>query len=262
MWRDLSQKEKFDLIREYIRNGYNDLDDIMGAYNGEIVNKYGDGGAAGFVDLLRSRGYKFRVTSSYRPGAVTSSGHPSNHAVKGRAADVVPLDENFDAFRAAIYSDPVVVRYMLDNSIGILEEITPAARKKYGSTGNHFHIGPDTAAIRMRDNNIKAFRTGYHPMQDVTWQDVQNRRARIIDAPGMSDEANSRYYQALADNNPDLSDDGQVQTGKRYDPFSFMDEPGFDPKKERLQAYFNVMNGVSEPVQSGIQQDNGYQLFV
>jgi len=33
MWNELKQDEKYEIIRDYVRQGYNNLDDIMDDYN-------------------------------------------------------------------------------------------------------------------------------------------------------------------------------------------------------------------------------------
>lgn len=63
--------------------------------------------------------------------------------------------------------------------MGILEETTNDVKKKTHATGDHFHIGPDKWAIQMRDNNLKKYDATYHPMQDVTWEDVHERRRHM-----------------------------------------------------------------------------------
>jgi len=34
-WTDLSQEEKFDIMRDYVRRGFHNLDDIMNDYNAQ-----------------------------------------------------------------------------------------------------------------------------------------------------------------------------------------------------------------------------------
>lgn len=36
MWTDLSQEEKFDIMRDYVRRGFHNLDDIMNDYDNRI----------------------------------------------------------------------------------------------------------------------------------------------------------------------------------------------------------------------------------
>jgi hypothetical protein len=92
---------------------------------------------------------------------------------------------------------------MLANNIGILEENTPEAQKRYGTKSKDgqgvWHIGGDTAAKRDRDNNISIFGTTYHPMQDVTWSDVQTRKKRFELTPEEERLYNSKptlFYNA------------------------------------------------------------------
>ncbi len=52
-------------------------------------------------------------------------------------------------------NNPIVKQWFKERGYGILNETTSAAMKKYGSTGPHFHIGPDKAAIKFSKNGIK-----------------------------------------------------------------------------------------------------------
>ena len=115
----------------------------------------------GLVDLLNAEGFKFRVTSGYRPGALTSKGTPSNHSLGDEqhpgAYDIVPLDGNFKSFRQALYTNPNVVRWLRTNNWGILEETTPEVKNQTKATGNHFHFGPDNWAKQMSEKAYKEF---------------------------------------------------------------------------------------------------------
>lgn len=188
------------------------------AYGGNLLNKGGNkrstsnvGGVQGFLNLLDRKGIRYIKTSDYRKGAMTKSGHPSWHSQKdqwgnARAADIWFTD--FDKAKKTIYSDPELVAYLMDNKLGILEETTNAVKKKTGATlgpkrGNHFHIGPDRWAISMRDNAIRQFGTTYHPMQDVTWEDVQARRRRTELTPEEEALLNTSALKTL---NPEYVD--------------------------------------------------------
>ena len=113
------------------------------------------------VDLLNAEGFKFRVTSDYRPGALTSKGTPSNHSFGDKqhpgAYDIVPLDGNFAAFRQALYTNPRVVNWLRTHDWGILEETTPEVKKQTKANGNHFHFGPDDWAKQMSEKAYKEF---------------------------------------------------------------------------------------------------------
>jgi len=55
------------------------------------------------VDLLNAEGFKFRVSSGFRPGSKTKQGRVSHHSEGDEnnpgAYDIVPLDGNFTTFR-------------------------------------------------------------------------------------------------------------------------------------------------------------------
>lgn len=38
MWSDLKQDEKFELIKDYVRRGFHNLDDIMNDYDSSLDN--------------------------------------------------------------------------------------------------------------------------------------------------------------------------------------------------------------------------------
>ena len=96
---------------------------------------------SGLVDLLKKKGYDLKISSGNRPGAKTSSGKPSRHAV-GEAVDV-----QFPTLGSQAYSyltkDPDVVKYMMDNGLTALDEYDPNVAKQTGATGAHVHFGFD-----------------------------------------------------------------------------------------------------------------------
>lgn len=108
---------------------------------------------AGLIDIMDSdpnlKG-KFRITSLYREGARTKSGNPSYHG-SGRAVDIVPTSGTFEDLEASMMSNPVLVKYMNDNKLGILDEYTSNGyQARTGATGNHMHIGPDRLALQCQ----------------------------------------------------------------------------------------------------------------
>lgn len=264
MWKDLNQKEKFDIIRDYIQKGFNDLDDIVNDYNSGLVNQFGYGGGVdNFLNALQKKGYKYRVTSGWRPGSKTSSGKPSYHAIKGGAKDIVVDD--FEGFLQSVYSDPELVNLMRQYGIGILEETTPDVMKRTRATGKHLHIGPDTWAVQMRDNRIKMNGMMYHPMQDVTWQDVQARKRAMDNQAAVATANQLKYYQSMLSNNPVLDDDifaSSVQQDTS-DPFDFMDTEFANHGKEMMQAYMNVLNSDSTNTQPSVDLPSvdDYQVY-
>lgn len=59
--------------------------------------------------------------------------------------------EDYEEFRKQILNNPRIMEYLFAKNWGILNELTLAAFKKYGSTGPHLHFGEDVAAIRTLD---------------------------------------------------------------------------------------------------------------
>ena len=124
-------------------------------------------------EILNEEGIKHKVTSAYRPNAVTRQGRPSRHGkldANGNplALDIVPLDGDFDNFRKQIYSNPRVVAWLRSHKWGILEELAHMANGDSGyydpdtgvfkatgkNQGNHFHFGGDNAAIRTSQKHM------------------------------------------------------------------------------------------------------------
>ena len=105
----------------------------------------------GLIDIIQADPNlrsNIKVTSTYRPGAVTTNGSPSWHS-KGLAVDIVPINGDFDEMEKALMSNPKIVKYLYDNNLGILDEYSEeGVKRNTGSTGKHFHIGKDKLAIQ------------------------------------------------------------------------------------------------------------------
>ena len=114
-------------------------------------------------ELLKEEGIDFQVTSDYRPGATTKSGHKSNHSIKGGAYDIKPTNgKSFEDLRQEIYSNSRIRNWMNRHNWGIIEETTPEVMSKTGATGKHWHFGPDTMAVQnWRRNLIKYGQNGF-----------------------------------------------------------------------------------------------------
>lgn len=105
----------------------------------------------GLIDIIQADPNlrsNIKVTSTYRPGAVTTNGSPSWHS-KGLAVDIVPVNGDFTEMEKALMSNPKIVKYLSDNNLGILDEYSEeGVKRNTGSTGKHFHIGRDKLAIQ------------------------------------------------------------------------------------------------------------------
>lgn len=101
-----------------------------------------------FVDIATEENIPIRVTSAYRPGAITSNGSPSWHS-KGLALDITPAKgSTWEELKLAFMNSPRTLKWLRDNDFGILDETTPEMLAKTGGTGAHWHIGKDKAANR------------------------------------------------------------------------------------------------------------------
>lgn len=113
--------------------------------------------------LLKEEGVNFQITSDYRPGATTKSGHKSNHSIEGGAYDIKPANgKSFEDLRQEIYSNSRIRNWMNRHNWGIIEETTPDIMAKTGATGKHWHFGPDTLGVtNWRKNLIKYGQNGF-----------------------------------------------------------------------------------------------------
>ena len=105
----------------------------------------------GLIDIIQADPNlrsNIKVTSTYRPGAVTTNGSPSWHS-KGLAVDIVPINGDFIEMEKALISNPKIVKYLSDNNLGILDEYSEeGVKRNTGSTDKHFHIGRDKLALQ------------------------------------------------------------------------------------------------------------------
>lgn len=109
-------------------------------------------------DLLKQQGVDFTITSSYRPNAITKSGHKSNHSIEGGAYDIKPADgKSFEDLKEQIYSNPTIVQWMNDHGWGIIEETTPEVIAKTGATGKHWHFGPDSMGVQNFKKRLEEY---------------------------------------------------------------------------------------------------------
>lgn len=109
-------------------------------------------------DLLKQEGVDFTITSSYRPNAITKSGHKSNHSIEGGAYDIKPANgKSFEDLKEQIYSNPTIVQWMNDHGWGIIEETTPEVMAKTGATGKHWHFGPDSIGVQNFKKRLEEY---------------------------------------------------------------------------------------------------------
>ena len=133
---------------------------LFGTFSPKIVKgitdnsgKYNIGNMQHVINAFEDAGISVRITSGYRPGAKTKSGNNSHHAF-GNAIDITPNfsnGETWDSLRRKLKESPILIQYLKDNKIGILDETTAEALRKTGGTGAHWHVGPDTNAIKGLD---------------------------------------------------------------------------------------------------------------
>lgn len=99
------------------------------------------------VDLMRSEGISFRITSGFRRNAITRNGAKSYHG-EGRALDIVPAKgQTWNDLIGQMKRSSKFIAYMKSHGLGILDERSKEMQAKTGATGPHFHIGPDKSAL-------------------------------------------------------------------------------------------------------------------
>lgn len=228
------------------------------------------------IEILQEEGINFRLTSGYRPGAVTSSGHASNHSKKDSngnslAYDIVPTKgRTFADLKNEIYSNPRLVNYFKNKNIGILEETSKTVMSKTHATGPHFHIGPDTWAVRMFNNNLRT-RMAQNGMKfDVSiYEPIKDTNT----TPTTIEDLIDQYDQ----NNSKFSDDFNLNTVKEEKDTQTSLEPTiyttdmaennnnnnldiyhhFGQTKDKEKEFVNVM----KPIYLKALEDNGFPTY-
>lgn len=106
-----------------------------------------------FEDLIEQEKLPIKITSGYRPGAITKSGHKSHHSEKdeygkSKAFDFKPIDGDFNGLLKKLYSNKTFTRWLKLRGYGIIEETTPDVMAATGAKNPLFHLGPDKLALR------------------------------------------------------------------------------------------------------------------
>ena len=156
MWKDLTLKEKAEIMKMSVANGVTDINDIIALYDDSIYAEgghlYKGGGnkqQLGIIDSILTRhGVNYTKTSGYRgPNSkVGKLGSKSAHARtlsdgSSAAIDIVPgPDSSWDKLYAQM-SSPEVRADLAKYGLDILDETSAATMKKTGATGKHFHVG-------------------------------------------------------------------------------------------------------------------------
>ena len=103
----------------------------------------------GLIDMIQQDPVlksKIRITSTYRPNAVTSSGNPSRHGY-GMAVDLVPTNGNYEELERLLMQNDNIRTYMMSNKLGLLDEYTPEGMARTKAKDKHMHIGDDKLAV-------------------------------------------------------------------------------------------------------------------
>lgn len=151
-------------------------------------------------DLIKQENLPVRISSAYRKGSRTKSGHASNHSKldkhgKSVAHDIVPLNGDFEDLARILYSNPRFVAWLKAKGYGILEETTPGVMARTGATGKHFHIGPDTWALEMTKKRLVKAQGGtkFDFFQVFNPVVVEPKPVRIPYPPDPNDSILNRY---------------------------------------------------------------------
>ena len=145
-YAELFKQDKPPIAIDLLGNLQKSAEDIKSKF--PTIGK-SDSETISLPDLLKQQGVDFTITSSYRPNAVTKSGHKSNHSIEGGAYDIKPANgKSFEDLKEQIYNNPTIVQWMNDHGWGIIEETTPEVMAKTGATGKHWHFGPDSMGVQ------------------------------------------------------------------------------------------------------------------
>jgi len=205
-WKDLSVKEKSDIMKVAIRNGITNLPDIRNKYNEFAAggNIYGLGSvmskASKVVNNIANRveaanqaqqskdafnlysylpmlftqdGVNIYVTSGYREGAkVKGKGNRSRHSIMNGAADIVPTGKSTFADIRRVLDNPQsnTAKWLASHGYGYLDETSATGTTKYWHDYNkdhsHYHIGQDYGNKYTAWFNTAASRPGQEIFND------------------------------------------------------------------------------------------------
>ena len=154
-YAELFKQDKPPIAIDLLGNLQKSAEDIKSKF--PTISK-SDSETISLPDLLKQQGVDFTITSSYRPNAVTKSGHKSNHSIEGGAYDIKPANgKSFTDLKEQIYSNPTIVQWMNDHGWGIIEETTPEVMAKTGAIGKHWHFGPDSMGVQNFKKRLEEY---------------------------------------------------------------------------------------------------------
>ena len=154
-YAELFKQDKPPIAIDLLGNLQKSAEDIKSKF--PTIGK-SDSETISLPDLLKQQGVDFTITSSYRPNAVTKSGHKSNHSIEGGAYDIKPANgKSFEDLKEQIYSNPTIVQWMNDHGWGIIEETTPEVMAKTGAIGKHWHFGPDSMGVQNFKKRLEEY---------------------------------------------------------------------------------------------------------
>ena len=163
MWKDLTLKEKAEIMKMSVANGVTDINDIQELYDdsiyaegGHLYDKAGPLNKAkqqpkyqyGIIEqILRENGVNFRVTSGARkPNQAGNAGKGSAHTytIFGNspgAIDIVPgVGSDWNTLFAQMNS-PKVREALAAYGLDVLNETNPSIMASTHATGPHLHVG-------------------------------------------------------------------------------------------------------------------------
>lgn len=182
-------------------------------------------------DLFKQEGVDFTITSSYRPNAVTKSGHKSNHSIEGGAYDIKPTNgKTFEDLKEQIYSNPTIVQWMNDHGWGIIEETTPEVMAKTGATGKHWHFGPDSIGVQNFKKRLEEYNNKVQKgEQGLKFEDTlseYNPKPPKLNTKNLLMFKNLLYSDDLSDDDYDqIFTDNNNETTETSFPHIFTPEP-------------------------------------
>lgn len=199
-------------------------------------------------DFLKSQGIHFKLSSGYRPGAVTNTGHKSNHSKKDAqgnplAIDIIPeAGYTFKDLASEIYGNQKVINFLKSKGYGIIEEVSPSEQKKYGASGANWHIGPDQAALINFNNRIRSAEDGMKFDDSDLYTEYKTIK------PSTTTSSLDILKQIQSDNEPETTEDLQTVSNIDQKP------------KQPLNLIINKLSKPEpeEPQQSDTNFDTAY----
>ena len=195
--------------------------------------------------LIQDENLPMKITSGYRKNSITKSGHKSNHSKLNdlgfpMAYDVQPTfgksDEDFARLKEILYQNPAFMKWITDQKMGILSEVSPSARKRFGATGKNLHIGQDPGALRQMQQDLVQYAAKGTKFKELYKSYLFNWDTPDFQVPELELPEQQYLSDILDMYNPNESDDNMQndidhifgQTSNKFEEFAGVMIPIFE----------------------------------